>query len=239
MDKMTFEYKKDLSVDDKNKTVLNFDEECWGPKAEELSIWHFDTKVVDKLEDVTYTPCHFRGDWTDEIDAVTPLLRETITYDIDFWKDLGYPSVKATQTTPLLNYNDYPKFKKIVDYLQLENRKEYPIRVLAFRQLPGQILPSHIDNYKKAKEKKSSEHALKAVRFAVALNDWYIGQYWHFGNAVWQQWQAGDCVHWHRTMAHGTANVGHQPRWTLQITGVPSDKTLDLIKKSDNHEVLI
>jgi hypothetical protein len=238
---MSKEYKKKLSINDKGKTVLNFDDECWGPKAEAISIWHFNPTIVDKMEDVTKSPCHFRGDWTSDIEAVTPLLRETVTYDVDFWKDLGYPRHKLniTQTTPALNYNDFPKFKKIVDYLSLKIIPEYPVRVLVFRQLPGQILPSHIDNYKKAKEEKTSEHALKAVRFAVALNDWNIGHYWHFGNAVWQQWKAGDCIHWHRTMAHGTANVGHTPRWTLQITGIPSNKTFELLEKNDNHQVLV
>jgi hypothetical protein len=32
-------------------------------------------------------------------------------------------------------------------------------------------------------------------------------------------------------MAHGTANVGHTDRLTLQITGIPSEKTLELLKK--------
>lgn len=236
---MVNQYKKDMSIDNKNKIVMNFDDECWGPKAEAISIWHFDRFKKDNLEDVTYAPCHFRGDWSEDIEKARSLLRETVTYDVEFWKDLGYSSIKATQSTPSLNYRDFPKFNKIVDYLGLNDIPEYRLRVRVFRQLSGQILPSHIDNYKKPTEEKPSEHALKAVRFGIALNDWDVGHYWHFGNAVWQQWRAGDCVHWHRTMAHGTANVGHTPRWTLQITGLPSERTLKLIKTNDNHEVIV
>ena len=34
------------------ENVSNFDDESWGPKAEEISIWHFDPTIVDKEEDV-------------------------------------------------------------------------------------------------------------------------------------------------------------------------------------------
>ena len=35
---------------------LNHDEECWLPKAKDISVWHFDKWKVDKPEDV-YTDC--------------------------------------------------------------------------------------------------------------------------------------------------------------------------------------
>ena len=31
---------------------LNHDEECWLPKAKDISVWHFDKWKVDKPEDV-------------------------------------------------------------------------------------------------------------------------------------------------------------------------------------------
>jgi hypothetical protein len=209
--------------------VLNFDEECWGPQAEKISIWHFDPTIVDKPEDVFTQVCNFDYDFSKDIEQAKENLLPTTTYDVEFWQGLGYPKIQATDSTNKLPLNDYPTFKKVIDDLGLIEDPNYDIKVKLFRQLPGQILPSHIDNYKKANEKTTSGHALKAVRFAVALNDWNVGHYWHFGNTVWSQWKTGDCVHWHRTMAHGTANVGHTERLTLQITGIPSQKTLSLI----------
>ena len=38
---------------------LNHDDECWGPKAEAISIWHFDKWKVDKPEDVYTSICNF------------------------------------------------------------------------------------------------------------------------------------------------------------------------------------
>jgi len=211
------------------KNILNFDKECWGPGAEAISIWHFNPKIKDKEEDVFTRVCNFDFDFTIDVQKAKTNLIPTVTYDVEFWKGLGYPQIQATDSTNKLNLDEYPTFKKVIDYLGLIDHPQYDVKVKLFRQLPGQILPSHIDNYKKATEKTTSEYALKAVRFAVALNDWNVGHYWHFGNAVWSQWSLGDCVHWHRTMAHGTANVGHTERLTLQITGLPSSKTLDLI----------
>ena len=239
MVKDTIMYKKNTDMNTTGNTVLNFDDESWGPKAEKISIWHFDTTVPETLDDVVSSPVCFKGNWDEDIKKVTNYLRDTATYDMDVWNDLGYASITATQSTLKLDVTEFPQFKKMVDFLELKNNEDYQTRVLVFRQLPGQILPSHIDNYKKPTEIHVSDTALNAVRFAVALNNWTTGHYWHFGNAVWQQWNAGDCVHWHRTMPHGTANVGHTPRWTLQITGLPSKKTQELIDANKKIEVLI
>ena len=209
---------------------LNFDDECWGPKAEKISIWHFDPTVKDKEEDVFLRVCHFDNDFTEDVAKAKEQLLTTTSHHLDFWYSLGYKSkLYATDSTKRLNLKEYPQFKDVVEKLGLIDHEEYPIRTKLFRQQPGQILPSHIDNYKTPTGEKTDEMALKAVRFAVALSDWNVGHYWHFGNAVWQQWKTGECVHWHRTMAHGTANVGHTERLTLQITGVPGEKTLELL----------
>ena len=218
------------------QTYLNFDDECWGPKAEAISIWHFDPKRVDKEEDVFTRVCHFNYDFDQDIEKAESLIKPTVTHNDDVWDDLGYKnishSVQTTEASSKLNLDDFPTFKLVIDNLGLVEHSEYDIKVKLFRQMPGQILPSHIDNYKKPTEKTTSDIAKQAVRFAVALSDWNVGHYWHFGNAVWQQWSKGDCVHWHRTMAHGTANVGHTPRLTLQITGIPSEHTFKLINSN-------
>ena len=213
--------------------TLNHDDECWGPKAEAISIWHFDKWKVDKPEDVYTSICNFDLDFTDDVKKAEELILKTKAPERhrDFWKDLGHPDPDYTDSSLKLKYKDFSTFHHIVDYLGLQEHPEFDIKVKLFRQRPGQILPTHIDNYKKSHEEEVSKTALKAKRFAVALTEWDFGHYWHFGNAFWHQWKLGDCVHWDRTMAHGTANVGHTDRLTLQITGIPSEKTLELLKK--------
>lgn len=212
------------------ENVSNFDDESWGPKAEKISIWHFDPTIVDKEEDVFMKVCNFDLDFDEDLKKAKENIQPTVTHHTEFWSGIGYPEgVPITDSSFKFDLSKYPNFKEIIDRLGLVEHKEFDIKVKLFCQRPGQMLPTHIDNYKKASEEKTSEIALTALRFVVALNDWDIGHYWHFGNAVWKQWKKGDCVHWHRTMAHGTANTGHSDRLSLQITGIPSEKTFKLI----------
>ena len=46
---------------------LNHDEECWLPKAKDISVWHFDKWKVDKPEDVYTDVCTFDLDFTEDI----------------------------------------------------------------------------------------------------------------------------------------------------------------------------
>ena len=43
---------------------LNHDEECWLPKAKDISVWHFDKWKVDKPEDVYTDVCTFDLDFS-------------------------------------------------------------------------------------------------------------------------------------------------------------------------------
>jgi len=51
------------------------------------------------------------------------------------------------------------------------------------------------------------------------LEDWKSGHYFEgMGNPV-TQWRAGDAVEWDYDTPHMAANIGLEPRYTLQITG--------------------
>ena len=214
---------------------LNHDEECWLPKAKDISVWHFDKWKVDKPEDVYTDVCTFDLDFSADIKKALDHIVTTKIPDrhYEFWEELGHPfQFHYTDSTKKLNYSEYPSFNHIVEHLGLVEHPDFDVKVKLFRQKPGQFLPSHIDNFKKSNEDEVRPMAYNAKRFAVALEDWDFGQYWHFGNAFWHQWKKGNCVHWHRTMAHGTANVGHSNRHTLQVTGIPSAKTEALLNKN-------
>ena len=40
---------------------------------------------------------------------------------------------------------------------------------------------------------------------------------------MYLNWTQGDCVEWGSEQIHMGANVGPEPRYTLQITGVPNE----------------
>ena len=97
-------------------------------------------------------------------------------------------------------------------------------------QLPGQVWTRHIDKL----DKFCPEDPSRVMRIMIQLTDWQPGQFWEFGNYQYRGWRAGDVTtfDW-RNVPHCTANAGHQPRVTLQLTGVRTagtEKYLELIK---------
>ncbi len=64
----------------------------------------------------------------------------------------------------------------------------------------------------------------------VFLDDQKQGQVWKQGNNF-LTWKKGDCFTWPwRDIPHGTANFGHDPRPTLNITGEVTEETYKFLK---------
>lgn len=98
-------------------------------------------------------------------------------------------------------------------------------------QLPGQTFNLHMDKlWKWAPDNPDS-----ILRVMIQLTDWQPGQFWEYGNFHWNKWRAGDVTtfDW-RNVPHSTANAGHHPRVTLQVTGVKTDATEKFLEKLRN-----
>ena len=89
-------------------------------------------------------------------------------------------------------------------------------------QHPGQVWNLHLDKL----EKWNREDPATVVRFMIQLTDWQPGHFWSYGNYLFTGWSAGDVTtfDW-QNVPHSTANAGHAPRVTLQVTGVKTAKT--------------
>ncbi len=94
-------------------------------------------------------------------------------------------------------------------------------------QWPGQVWTRHIDKL----QKWSPTDPDSVTRIMIQLTDWRPGQFWEWGNYHWNHWRAGDVVtfDWQNT-PHCTANAGHHPRVTLQLTGRATEITREFIK---------
>jgi hypothetical protein len=89
-----------------------------------------------------------------------------------------------------------------------------------YRMMPGTILPTHSDLYKKYIELfglQGQEHTIR--RAIIFLEDWQSGHYFEGNGEPYIKWRAGDTVEWCYNTPHLAANVGMTPRYTLQITG--------------------
>jgi hypothetical protein len=102
-------------------------------------------------------------------------------------------------------------------------------------QRPGGLFPYHIDEIPAIKDNDPEswldQDPKWAARFEIQVFDWQPGHVWAVGNTYWKQWRAGDIL-WHdwRHTPHGTCNFGRTDRVTLQITGICSEETLEIIK---------
>jgi hypothetical protein len=89
-----------------------------------------------------------------------------------------------------------------------------------YRMMPGTILPTHGDLYKKYIELfdlQGQEHTVR--RAVIFLEDWQSGHYFEGNGEPLVKWRAGDTVEWVYNTPHMAANMGFTPRYTLQITG--------------------
>ena len=89
-----------------------------------------------------------------------------------------------------------------------------------YRMNTGTILPTHGDLYVKyinLYNLQGQEHLIR--RAIVFLEDWKSGHYFEGMNQPLTSWHAGTVVVWTYDTPHMAANLGLEPRYTLQITG--------------------
>jgi hypothetical protein len=89
-----------------------------------------------------------------------------------------------------------------------------------YRMNTGTVLPTHGDLYLRYIELfklQGQEHRIR--RAIVFLEDWKSGHYFEGNGQAKVNWKAGDTVEWQYDAPHLAANLGLEPRYTLQITG--------------------
>ena len=89
-----------------------------------------------------------------------------------------------------------------------------------YRMTSGTVMPVHEDRYVKyidLFDLKGQEHTIR--RALVLLEDWRSGHYLEVMGEPWVNWRAGTVVEWIYDTPHMAANIGLEPRYTLQITG--------------------
>jgi hypothetical protein len=89
-----------------------------------------------------------------------------------------------------------------------------------YRMTSGTVMPVHQDRYARYIELFDLAGKESSIwRALVLLEDWRPGHYLEVQGRPFVQWQAGTVVEWCYDTPHMAANVGLEPRYTLQITG--------------------
>lgn len=92
-----------------------------------------------------------------------------------------------------------------------------------YRMMPGTVLPEHSDTYVRFRQIYGLSSEISVRRAIIFLEDWQSGHYLEVARDAIVHWQAGDGIYWDDTTSHLAANMGHTPRYTLQITGTLDD----------------
>jgi hypothetical protein len=89
-----------------------------------------------------------------------------------------------------------------------------------YRMTSGTVMPVHQDRYVKYIDLfnlQGREHTIR--RALVLLEQWQPGHYLEVAGEPFVKWSAGMVAEWNYDTPHMAANIGLEPRYTLQITG--------------------
>lgn len=219
------------------------------------SRWHFDYTVSERN---FINVCNFDADFSDAISEAmvggycSNYTGKNFTGDVKKdWKQFTSTEIDlvSVKGNPYLehfhryNAQGIGLFEKIAEELGMIHC------IIAFNmQKPGQTTPNHFDRFGPALAERMPEayagidfinDSDRIRRVVVMLDDWKLGQFFQIGNSTWHQWKKGDCITWDwRDMPHCTGNVGFWERPMLQITGMVTDKTKDLLNRASSDLVI-
>jgi hypothetical protein len=203
--------------------------------TKQRSTYHFDNFKLDPAQDQVTFLGNIDPFWQSELATIKELAKPKT------WRTRGQASDRSKEEYDQEDH-DLEQFgygkdhivsdltwdvPRIFNPLQIQFGM-YNSKMRLHVQRPGQIWNLHLDKL----EKWNPEDPTKVMRVMIALNDWEPGHFFSYGNYVHTGWRAGD-VHtfdW-QNIPHSTANAGHGPRITLQLTGVVTDQTREFLRQ--------
>ncbi len=94
---------------------------------------------------------------------------------------------------------------------------EYSLSVI--KQMPGQTIPTHFDTFYQFC-KKVNCGKLDVCRLNFFLEDWKSGHYFEIDNEPYTKWRKMDFKIIRYGQPHLSGNMGMEPKYTMQITGL-------------------
>ena len=234
-----------------NKTLANQDayESSWEWTVAH-SEYHFDKNIIDKPGDWYDIIGRFEGDWKEESDRLIenskPINWQTRKYfgdtdkespmlvqeEYDIAKGGGKPK-DLLLTNIVDDWDDFPKLYSMMDFFGMEGKRGAKKR--AHVHLTGQMFNYHIDKL----WDRCPKDPERVARITIMLEDWQPGQFYMYGNHVYSHWKAGEAhiFDW-PNVPHATSNASSYPRPTLQITGLKTDRTREILANGHKDKIL-
>lgn len=214
-------------------------------KTKQRSKYHFNTDLIDKKYDTVVKLGRIVPNWQHQLQEFIDTSKPAT------WRTRGNPKKPSRpeeelhgEEIDLENYGygkDYVITNlnwKIPDNLQIIadtfGFEDSMARIHV--QHPGQVWNLHLDKL----EKWNPSNPESVMRVLIQLSDWEQGQFFSYGNYTWTHWKAGDVTtfDW-MNVPHSTANAGHNPRVTLQVTGIITEQTNKFLNKLKQYQELV
>lgn len=115
-----------------------------------------------------------------------------------------------------------------VDYEELGRQLNMDVVTIStILQPPGNVITVHRDTFFQINKKFPNDSRTK-VRANIYLEDWKVGHIIQYQdkNKEWKNsthWRAGQGLLWDSNVLHLGANVGLEPKYTLQVSGFLKD----------------
>jgi len=201
------------------------------------SQYHFNNNLIDPQFDTVINLGQFVNVWQADLDEIIS------TSSPAQWANRGYKGRNEQAPPEDLAAEEYDMSRVGIDPKMTITHLNWDLPTVLQRisdlfglddvmnrihvQYPGELWNLHLDKL----QKWSPEDPSQVMRIMIQLTDWQPGQFWEYGNYHHRGWSAGEVTtfDW-ANVPHSTANAGHHPRVTLQITGVVTDQTRDFLR---------
>lgn len=138
------------------------------------------------------------------------------TAQLDTWGTAGH----QPRTGALFDMRNTTQPDTTQQLIAWATRLEH-VGISYYRMTPGDNLPYHSDTYKKYIDIFNLQGRTAQIwRYIFFVEDWKPGHIFEIDGCPFSGWKAGDWVSWRYDVPHMAANLGHENRYTIQLTGV-------------------
>lgn len=158
------------------------------------------------------------GKYWDESFKNLPYVKQGVTdEEIEAWEKLGYSSNHLKSYTGHMYDNSKPMpqwIERLANSFGMYNQS-----YTFYRMDTCEIMPVHSDHFRTycRINNCTTDDVYRAV---MMLEDWKPGHYFELDGVGYVNWKAGDWFRWRGNVPHAASNIGPEPRYTLQITGM-------------------
>ena len=147
-----------------------------------------------------------------------PFIKQDVTKEeINYWESLGYSDkyVKSYTGSMYNNSNPMPDWFDRFERMFGMYKQSYTV----YRMDTCEIMPVHADHFRTYCNLNDCDPS-QVYRVILMLEDWKPGHYFELDGVGYVNWKAGDWFKWKGDVPHAASNIGVDPRYTLQITGL-------------------